>query len=385
MGVESACQEGAARGVAWRHRAVRPAGDRRTRERGDVQPERHSDEGAYGAACVRRRQGRRRGRGREGEHQGARPVRGRDRRLARGRLAVAGSVRGGRRGEDAPGDSRQLERDHEAAVPQRPGQPRGELRRRLGVRHRPDDRVHRRRRRPVRRAASGGVWRTTNGGAQLDRAQQRPATAAGRGAGDRSSRRLGDGGHRRGEQRLGEPVRRRRVPARQRIRHLDAGRRRRAGRRRVLPDRLDQRLSVRGDQPRSVAARRVGLRLDRVAAGAASRSEPEQLAVPHVVHHRRDRGAGTAAQDPGRRRLGRLRRRTGVDPVQRVLRGHRRRGKLPPHHAAGRHQPGHHRADDVLVVAAAGYTPSCRTPRPTRSSARVHSCRRAAARPGRGR
>ena len=31
-----------------------------------------------------------------------------------------------------------------------------------------------------------------------------------------------------------------------------------------------------------------------LAAGAAARSEPEQLAVPHLVHHRRDRGAGPA-------------------------------------------------------------------------------------------
>ena len=92
-----------------------------------------------------------------------------------------------------------------------------------------------------------------------------------------------------------------------------------------------------------------------------------------------------AAADPGRRRLGRLRRRTGVDPVQRLLRGHRRRGQLPPHHAdratSTRRRSGGRRSRR----RRAGCTRSSRTPRPTRCAARVPSCRRAAARPGRGR
>ena len=294
MGVESACQEGAARGVAWRHRAVRPAGDRRTRKRGDVQPERHSDEGAYGAACVRRRQGRRRGRGREGEHQGARPVRGRDRRLAGGRLAVAGSVRGGRRGEDAPGDSRQLERDHEAAVPQRPGQPRSELRRRLGKRHRPDDRVHALRRRVYAAAASGGVWRSTDqrGGTGP---RSTPACRGCPSARWRPTRRtarcwVGTGeANNASENQYGVGVFRL-ASGSGTWQQVGGAELNGAGFYRIV---WINGYRLRRDQPRSVSARRSARRLEpALAAGAARRPSVEQLRRPSSFGHRRHRGAG---------------------------------------------------------------------------------------------
>ena len=82
-------------------------------------------------------------------------------------------------------------------------------------------------------SASGGVWRSTDQGTTLGVRQRRHATSRGRCHRDRPVGRLGLGRHGRGEQRLGEPVRRRGLPAGQRQQHLAAGGRRRAQRRRV--------------------------------------------------------------------------------------------------------------------------------------------------------
>ena len=82
----------------------------------------------------------------------------------------------------------------------------------------------------------------------------RAAPAVRRRARDRPVRRLGLGRHRGGQQRVGEPVRRRRLPAGQGSTHMAAGRWLRAVRCRLVPHRLDQRVRLRRDQPRPVPA-----------------------------------------------------------------------------------------------------------------------------------
>ena len=213
----------------------------------------------------------------------------------------------------APGDGRQLERDHQAAVPQRPGQPRRQLRRRLGLRDRPDDRLHAAGGALYAGAASGGVWRTTDGGGTGPRstagcrgcrsARWRPIRATARcivGTGEAnnaSENQYGVGAYRlpRGSE------------------HLDARRRARAGRRR------------RSTGSRSINGYLYAATSHGLWRRAESASDSSRLAAwccgpipnPNNSPYRTSFITDVIAvpgtngrQDPGRRRLGRLRRRS---------------------------------------------------------------------------
>ena len=396
MGVIRAVQALCARGVDRRPRPARRCWRRsyrqavRRRTRSAIRMKVMTSPRASARRQAER--GRRRRRGREGEHQGARPVRGGDRRLAGGRLAVAGSLGGGQAGRRRFRPSAALERDHEAAVPQRPGQPRRQLRRRLGIRDRPDDGLHRRRAARstrARRAAASGA-RPTNGGALDARSTaglprlpvgalatdpRNGSIMVGTGeANNASENQYGVGAYRlaRGSE------------------HLDAGRR----------------LTSWTVPASTGSARSAGISTRRPATGcgaarsrprtrhawqlrAAAGSESEQLAVPH----RRSSPTCIAVPGTSGRKILAVVGWAGyagapaVDPVQRLLRRHRRRRAA----STGSRRPGDinphdDRPDDVRVVAAAGCTRSCRTPS---TDALVGAGRlrveAAAARPGRGR
>ena len=111
-------------------------------------------------------------------------------------------------------------------------------------------------------ATAARTWRTDNYGS---------APASGRCAGDLPGQPLDLGRNRRGEQRLGEPVRRRRLPAAVRVQRLAAGRGHRDERCRRAPDHLDREVRLRRDEPRTLPSRAGRRREARMEAGAAAR------------------------------------------------------------------------------------------------------------------
>ena len=158
----------------------------------------------------------------------------------------------------------------------------------------------------------------------------------------------------------------------------------RAGRLRLVPHRLDQRLRLRRDEPRPVPPRR---RRDADPA-LATRARPGGRArLPaELVGHRRPGGARDERRaGAGGRRLGRLQRAAGRRSTTAST-----SAPAPP--AASRRitptgdiNPNDHRPHDVQRRRTAGCTRSCRTPPTTTCAARASSCPSRATRPARGR
>ncbi len=192
--------------------------------------------------------------------------------------------------------------------------------------------------------ADGGVWKSTNQRRALDVLVGGPAAPLDRRSRHRPEGWLGVGRPRRGEHRLRELQRVRRVPTGRRRPHLASRRWDGTPEPQHLPHPL--RLGwarLRGHERRALPAQRGGRRA--VAPGAEAGSEPGQLAIPDVADHRRDVPARHGrARRAGRARL--ARRHAALRPqLQRLLRLARLgQGRhVPSHHSHRRHQRGRHR------------------------------------------
>ena len=235
-------------------------------------------------------------------------------------------------------------------------------------------------------AASGGVWRSHEQRQDLEPRSNAglPRLSVGALATDPAGR-LGLGRHRRGQQRVREPVRRRRLPAGQGLEHLAAGRRLRAVRLRHLPHRLDQRATstsrpatactgVRSVRPRSSP-------WQLVLAPAGVKDYPPSSSVTDVIAVPGTNGA----QGPRRGRLGRLQRPAGDRQATASTSAPAASGSFTRITPTGDINPKRRSGGRRSARPTAGCTRSSRTPRPTTCAARASSCPSRATRPGRGR